>query len=205
MTADRATGPAHPLIRALALWGTVIAAMWVLLFIDWITPTALTQWGIVAGTADGIFPGLIAAPFLHAGGGHLISNMVPLAVMGTIAALRDWRAMWIALAVIVVASGIGVWLLTDTGRPTVGASGVVFGLFGYLLGRGVFLRRFGDIAITVLLVLVYGSMVWGIFPSQPHISWQAHLFGFLGGLATAFALARSGNETRRRGGAPGAG
>ncbi|WP_035699684.1 rhomboid family intramembrane serine protease [Glycomyces tenuis] len=194
MTAPQAR-PIHPLRRALTLWGALIAAMWLLLLADWTTPGALTDWGITPRSLDGLVPGLVAAPFLHAGAGHLISNMVPLAVMGTIAALRDWRACWIALAAITVVSGLGVWLTSPAGSVTVGASGLVFGLFGYLLGRGLFVRRFGDIAIGVLLILVYGSMIWGVFPSQPHISWQAHLFGFLGGLATAFALARRPTTT----------
>jgi membrane associated rhomboid family serine protease len=195
MSAGPQARPIHPLRRALTLWGLVIAAMWLLLIADWLTPGALTSWGIVPRRLDGLVPGLVAAPFLHADAAHLAANTVPLAVMGTVAALRDWRACWIALAVVAVVSGVGVWLTSPPGSVTVGASGIVFGLFGYLLGRGVFVRRFGDIAVGVLLILVYGSMVWGIFPSAPHISWQAHLFGFIGGLATAFALARRHRRT----------
>lgn len=187
--------PIHPLRRALTLWGTLIALMWLLLITDWILPAHLTAWGITPRTLDGLVPGLLAAPFLHAGAGHLISNMVPLAVMGTIAALRDWRGMWTALALALVASGIGVWLLSPAGSVTVGASGVVFGLFGYLLARGVVMRRIGDLLIALLLVAVYGSMVWGVFPTQPHISWQAHLFGFLGGVVAAF-MARAAAKTK---------
>jgi membrane associated rhomboid family serine protease len=181
----------HPLRRALTLWGAVIALMWALLIADWILPTHLTTWGITPRTLEGLVPGALAAPFLHSGAPHLVSNMVPLAVMGTIAALRDWRGMWTALALSLAVSGLGVWLLSPTHSVTVGASGVVFGLFGYLLARGIFMRRFGDLLIAVLLVLVYGSMVWGIFPSQPYISWQAHLFGFIGGAVAAYATARA--------------
>jgi membrane associated rhomboid family serine protease len=181
----------HPLRRALTLWGAVIALMWAVLIADWILPAHLTAWGIAPRTLEGLLPGIAAAPFLHADTGHLVSNMVPLAVMGTVAALRDWRGMWAALATATVLSGLGVWLLSPPHSITVGASGVVFGLFGYLLARGLFMRRIGDLLIAVLLVLVYGSMVWGIFPTQPHISWQAHLFGFIGGALAAFAAARA--------------
>ncbi|WP_026924731.1 rhomboid family intramembrane serine protease [Glycomyces arizonensis] len=193
--------PMHPLRRALTLWGALIAVMWLLLIADWTTPGHLTDWGIVPRDAEGLFPGLIAAPFLHVGAAHLAANMVPLAVMGTIAALRDWRACQVALAVIALASGLGVWLTSPAGTVTVGASGIVFGLFGYLLGRGVFLRRLGDIAISVILILAYGSMIWGVLPTQSHISWQAHLFGFIGGLAAAFALARRQGSTAGQGSA----
>jgi len=190
----------HPLRRALTLWAAIITLMWTLLITDWILPAHLTTWGITPRTPEGLLPGLIAAPLLHASAGHLISNMVPLAVMGTIAALRDWTGMWIALAASLLASGLGVWLFSPAGSVTVGASGIVFGLFGYLLARGVFMRRIGDLLIALLLVCVYGSMVWGVFPSQPHISWQAHLFGFLGGGAAAYFTARA----RRTASTPGA-
>jgi len=185
------TPTAHPLRRALTLWGTLIALMWALLITDWILPAHLTAWGITPRTPGGLLPGIIAAPLLHAGAAHLISNMVPLAVMGTIAALRDWRGMWTALALATLVSGLGVWLLSPAGSVTVGASGIVFGLFGYQLARGVVMRRLGDLLIAILLIAVYGSIVWGIFPTHPHISWQAHLFGFIGGAFAALVARRA--------------
>jgi membrane associated rhomboid family serine protease len=169
--------------------------MWLLLISDRILPAHLTAYGITPRALDGL-PGIALAPFLHADAGHLVSNMVPLIVMGTIAALRDWRGMWTALAVSLLASGLGVWLFSPSYSVTVGASGVVFGLFGYLLARGIVMRRIGDLLIALLLVAVYGSMVWGIFPSQPHISWQAHLFGFAGGVAAAFMARGAAKEQR---------
>lgn len=189
MTNPTTPTPMHPLRRALTLWGTLIALMWLILITDWILPAHLTAHGITPRSLEGL-TGIATAPFLHADAGHLVSNMVPLIVMGTIAALRDWRGMWTALAVSLLVSGLGVWLFSPSYSVTVGASGVVFGLFGYLLARGIVMRRIGDLLIALLLVAVYGSMVWGIFPSQPHISWQAHLFGFAGGVAAAF-MARS--------------
>ncbi|MEU6860017.1 rhomboid family intramembrane serine protease [Glycomyces sp. NPDC046736] len=188
-TAPQQPTAMHPFRRALTLWGVLIALMWLLLITDWVVPAHLTQFGITPRSFEGLL-GIGAAPFLHAGAGHLASNMIPLAVLGTVAALRDWNGMWVALAAAVLLSGLGVWLFSPAHSVTVGASGVVFGLFGYLLARGVFMRKIGDILIAVLLVCVYGSMIWGVFPSQPHISWQAHLFGFLGGIAAAFLTAR---------------
>jgi membrane associated rhomboid family serine protease len=187
MTDPNTPAPMHPLRRALTFWGAVIGLMWLLLVADWVTPGHLTAYGITPRSVDGLI-GIAAAPFLHAGAGHLASNTVPLIVMGTVAALRDWRGMWVALVVSLLASGIGVWLFSPPHSVTVGASGVVFGVFGYLLARGIVMRKIGDLLIAVVLVGVYGSMVWGIFPSQPQISWQAHLFGFLGGVASAFMV-----------------
>lgn len=191
MTNPTTPTPMHPLRRALTLWGALIALMWLLIIADIVLPARLIGLGITPRSLEGLFPGMIAAPFLHAGSLHLLSNMVPLAIMGTVAALRDWRGMWTALAFSLVVSGLGVWLLSPTGSVTVGASGIVFGLFGYLLARGIFIRRIGDILIAVLLVLVYGSILWGVLPMQPHISWQAHLFGFIGGILAAFVTAKA--------------
>jgi membrane associated rhomboid family serine protease len=104
--------------------------------------------------------------------------------------------MWTALACSLVVSGLGVWLLSPAWSVTVGASGVAFGLFGYLLARGVFIRSIADILISVLIVIVYGSLIWGILPSHPHVSWQAHLFGFIGGILAAFATAKAAKAAR---------
>lgn len=187
MTDPNTPAPMHPFRRALTFWGAAIGIMWLLLVIDWITPGHLTAYGIVPRRLDGL-TGIATAPFLHAGAAHLASNTVPLIVMGIVAALRDWRGMWVALVVSLLASGIGVWAFSPANTVTVGASGLVFGIFGYLLARGIVMRKIGDLLIALVLVGVYGSMVWGIFPSQPQISWQAHLFGFAGGVAAAFMV-----------------
>jgi membrane associated rhomboid family serine protease len=196
MTDPTAPTRMHPLRRALITWGTLIALMWLILIIDIVLPAHLTNFGIHPRSTEGLFPGIPAAPLLHAGAPHLISNTIPLAVMGTIAALRDWRGMWIALACSLVVSGLGVWLLSPAWSVTVGASGVAFGLFGYLLARGVFIRSIADILISVLIVIVYGSLIWGILPSHPHVSWQAHLFGFIGGILAAFATAKAAKAAK---------
>lgn len=197
MTNPGPATPMHPLRRALTLWAAVIALLWLILIADIALPAHLTDYGIHPRTTEGLLPGLLAAPLLHAGAPHLISNTVPLAVMGTIAALRDWRGMWTALAFALIVSGLGVWLLSPAWSVTVGASGIAFGLFGYLLARGVFIRSLADILISVLIVLVYGSLIWGVLPTQPHVSWQAHLFGFAGGVLAAFATAKAARRAAK--------
>ncbi|RRR98338.1 rhomboid family intramembrane serine protease [Glycomyces terrestris] len=183
--------PPHPLRRALTLWGALIALLWAVLAADLLHPAHLIAWGITPRTLDGLLPGILIAPFLHADAAHLAANTVPLTVMGVICALRDRAGMWTALAVSLLASGLGVWLTSPAHSVTVGASGVVFGLFGYLLARGLFMRKLGDFLIALLIVLVYGSLIWGVLPTSPFVSWQAHLFGFLGGIAAAVLVARS--------------
>src|SRR5690606_35530844 len=81
-----------------------------------------------------------------------------------------------------------VWLFTSNGVVTVGASGLVFGYFGYTVLRGIIERRTVDIVIMICVVIFYGTMIWGVLPQHPRVSWQAHLFGFLCGLLSAYVL-----------------
>jgi membrane associated rhomboid family serine protease len=83
---------------------------------------------------------------------------------------------------------VGVWFTAADGTVTLGASGLVFGYFGYVLLRGFVDRRPADIAIGVVVALLYGSILWGVFPVDPAVSWQGHLFGLIGGVFAAFAL-----------------
>jgi membrane associated rhomboid family serine protease len=89
---------------------------------------------------------------------------------------------------IIVLGGLGVWLLAPGNSIHIGASGLIFGYIGYLLARGYFERSFGSLAIAAVVALVYGGALWGVLPTDPRISWQGHLFGFLAGVATAGLL-----------------
>ena len=90
-----------------------------------------------------------------------------------------------ATIVIVAISGIGMWLFGARDSVHLGASGVVFGYLGYLLLRGVFSRRIGQIALGLLVLVLYGGLIWGLLPTPAGVSWQGHLFGFLGGVLVA--------------------
>jgi membrane associated rhomboid family serine protease len=91
----------------------------------------------------------------------------------------------------VVVGGLGVWLFGGRGTVHIGASGVVFGYLGFLLLRGYFERSAGSILFSLMIFVLYGGLVWGILPWQQRgISWEAHLFGFLGGVLAARLLAR---------------
>ncbi|GAB3989576.1 rhomboid family intramembrane serine protease [Actinoallomurus acanthiterrae] len=128
---------------------------------------------------------IFTAPFLHANLDHIVANSVPLAIFGFLTALRG-LGRFIAVSVItIVVSGLGVWFLSPSNVVTVGASGLIFGYFGYLLARGFFERRVLDILLGVAIALVYGTMIFGVLPGQPGISWQAHLFGLIGGVVAA--------------------
>lgn len=144
--------------------------------------------GIVPREVEGL-DGVVFAPLLHADAGHLFSNTLPLLVLGFLAFLEGARRFLVAVGASWLASGLGVWIFG--GGVTIGASGVVFGLFAYLLVRGFYNRDWKQIALAVLLFLMYGSLLWGVLPQfGSNISWQAHLFGALGGVLAALILKR---------------
>jgi membrane associated rhomboid family serine protease len=148
----------------------------------------LRTFGIVPRVDQGL-RGILLAPFLHGGIGHLIANTSGIIVFGGLVILRGEAHFWVVTLVGALASGLGTWLF---GRPAfhIGASGILFAYFGYLLFTGWFERRFGSILLSVGVLLVWGSTLFGILPVQPAISWEGHLFGLLGGVAAARILAR---------------
>jgi membrane associated rhomboid family serine protease len=168
----------------------LLAVMWLVEIIDAILPATLDRFGIIGRTTVGLV-GIVAAPFLHGGFGHLLANSVPFLVLGTLVAWRSRERFIGVLAVIVLLGGLGVWLFTSPGTVTIGASGVLFGFAGYLVTAGWLTRHWLDILISVGVVLVYGSMLSGVLPFAvpPGVSWLAHLTGAMAGVGAAFALA----------------
>ncbi|MFD3516634.1 rhomboid family intramembrane serine protease [Streptomyces sp. NPDC058657] len=134
--------------------------------------------------------------FLHHGFDHLASNTLPLLVLGFIAALSGIRRFAAVVLTIMLTGGLGVWLTAPEYSVTAGASGVVFGLFGYLVVRGFVDRRPWDVVVGVVVAAVYGSLLWGVLPTNEAISWQGHLFGLVGGVAAAFWFRRGRGRGR---------
>ena len=144
--------------------------------------------GILPREVEGL-DGVIFAPLLHADFGHLFSNTLPLVVLGFLAFLEGARRFFVAVALSWLASGLGVWIFG--GGVTIGASGLVFGLFAYLLVRGFYNRDWKQILLAIGLFGMHGSLLWGVLPQfGTNISWQAHLFGALGGVLAALILKR---------------
>jgi membrane associated rhomboid family serine protease len=167
----------------------LLGTMWALEIVDYVYSAHLDRFGIIAHEPDGL-DGILFAPFLHAGFPHLIANSVPLLILGFLAALRGVGRFLAATLIIMVVSGLGVWLLSPPDTLTLGASGLVFGYFGYVVARGLFDRRAVDIVLAVVVAVLYYSILWGALPSQPGISWQGHLFGLIGGILAAWLLRR---------------
>ncbi|MEV6408887.1 MULTISPECIES: rhomboid family intramembrane serine protease [Streptomyces] len=167
-----------------------VALLWVLEVIDAISGHALDTYGITP-REFGELRDVVPAAFLHFGFDHLAANSLPLLVMGFLAALSGIRRFLSVAAVITLVSGLGVWLTAPADSTTAGASGVVFGLFGYLVLRGFVDRRIGDVVVGLLVGAVYGSILWGVLPTATGVSWQGHLFGLIGGVAAAVLFRRT--------------
>ncbi|MFB7178091.1 rhomboid family intramembrane serine protease [Streptomyces sp. NPDC056257] len=167
-----------------------VALLWALEAVDYATGHALDAYGIVARDPDSL-TGVVTGSFLHLGFDHVASNSVPLLVLGFIAALSGIRHFLAVCGLIMLADGIGTWLISPPNTMTLGASGVVFGLFGYLLVRGFVERRVLGVAVAVGIAAVWGgTIVTGILPTDAGVSWQGHLCGLVGGVLTALFYRR---------------
>ena len=167
----------------------LLAWLWLLEAVDTVANHELDNYGIHAQEIDGL-PGIISAPFLHAGWDHLISNSVPFFVLGFLVLLGGVARWLLSSLISIITSGLTAWLLTPADVVILGASGLIFGWLTYLLARGLWSRRAGQVVIAVLVLLVYGGLIFGVLPGQPGISWQAHLGGAVGGVLAAWLLHR---------------
>lgn len=188
-------------VRAAAvLMAAWIALLWALEAVDAVSGHALDAYGVMP-REPGELLDVVPSAFLHFGFAHLASNTMPLLVLGFLAALGGVRRFLGVAALIVVADGVAVWLVSPSGTNTAGASGLVFGLFGYLLARGFVERKALDVVVGVLVAAVWGgSILAGLSPSATGVSWQGHLFGLLAGVGAAFVF-RARGRTPRAGGA----
>lgn len=176
--------------RVLALL-VVVGAVWAVSVLGFWNEQLQYSLALVPRRLDGLF-GIVGMPFVHDSWGHLMANTVPLLFFGAMLLGRGIRYFVGVTLIVGALGGLALWLF---GRQAlhIGASGVVFGLFGFLVVRGLYERRLSSIAITVVVTLSYGGMVFGVLPSDGHVSWEAHLFGLLAGIVVAraaHALAR---------------
>ncbi len=171
--------------------GGIVAFLWIIEIIDFfVFRGTLNRLGIRPHHIQGL-EGIFFAPFLHGNFRHLAANTLPLITLGWFVMLRGVKDFFVVTFITMIVSGLGVWLFGSPYTIHIGASGVIFGYLGFLLLRGFFERSFVSIVLSLLVGWLYGGLIWGVLPSQYGISWQGHLFGFIGGVFAAQMLAKS--------------
>jgi membrane associated rhomboid family serine protease len=188
---DRTVNLRRRLLRQALVLGAFVAVLWFLEIIDALfLRGALDGFGIAPRTLTSL-PAVLVAPFLHAGFGHLMANTIPFVVLGWMVMWRRTSDLFVVFLASAIASGLGVWLFGGAHTLHLGLSGVIFGFFGFLLARGYYERSAGAIGVALAAFLLYGGILWGVLPLQQGVSWQGHLFGFVGGVVTAYVMVRT--------------
>ena len=167
--------------------GALVGLMWLLEIIDVALRGSLDWLGVHAWNFAMLWT-LFTAPFAHQDFAHLAANSIPLLVLGffiALGGLRPWAYVTLAAA---IGSGLFAFLLNAPGTVAIGASGIVFGYLTYLIVRGLFTRDWRDLVLGAVVLLVYGSVLWGVFPTAPGVCWQGHLGGAVAGLLIAWRL-----------------
>lgn len=175
-------------LQAFLLFG-MFTTFWVVFLMSAATGGALNTLGIHPRSIDTLY-GILFSPFLHGNLAHIISNSGPFLVMGGLVMARDTRHFVAVTLAGILGGGIVAWTIGAPGSVHIGASGVVFAYFGFLLMGGWFQRSVGTILVSLAVAVAWGGLVFGVLPGQPGISWEAHLGGFLGGAMVARWVAR---------------
>ncbi len=175
----------------LIILGGFIVLIWFIELVDVVfLDGGLDQYGIQPRTTQGLY-GIFLAPFLHGGFGHVMANTMPVLIMGVLIMItRGVKEFLMATAVIMLISGLGTWLIGTTGSVHIGASGLIFGYFGFLLVITYFERSCRNAIVAGFVLFLYSGLIWGVFPRNDGISWQSHLFGFIGGIIAAYLITR---------------
>jgi membrane associated rhomboid family serine protease len=172
--------------KAFFLMVGFIALIWVLQIFNWVGHNRLDyDYGILPHNI-GRLPQIFTAPFLHFSWDHIEGNSGPLFVFGLLAAYRGVKKFLGVTLIVAVTSGLAVWLFQGGNELTVGASGLIFGYFGYVLSRGVFDRNLIDVLTALVMALSYAYILTVAIPGAPGVSWIGHLGGLIGGIASGW-------------------
>ena len=183
--------------EGLVLLAVIVGVMWLIEGINTLDSNGLNSDGIIPRNVGHLWA-IIIAPFLHASFQHLIDNTIPFVFMGVIIALRGALRLALVTIIVIVAGGLGTWLIAPAHSITVGASGVVFGYATYLFSRGLFNRSLFEILTGIIVGVVWGGALLSSLVPHYGISWQAHACGAVAGVLAAALLARPSHSAPGR-------
>jgi len=172
-----------------------VCLLWLIMIFQYVSHINLGGFGVFPRHVDGLI-GIITMPLIHANYSHLISNTLPFLILGSglnyfypDIATRVW-------AIIYILTGTLVWLFARTSEH-IGASGIIYGLAAFLLFEGIFRKDIRLMAISLLVTIFYGGIIWGVFPGNPQVSWEGHLFGALSGIFAAYIYKKKGAKPHK--------
>lgn len=173
-----------------------VGLIWLISLLVYLSGTELTWLGVLPRNFFGLI-GIFTGPLIHSGLIHLLSNSFPLVLLsGFILFLHRPVAVQV-FTFVYIASGLFTWFI---GREAyhVGASGVVYGLAGYLLFNGLLRRDRAGLAVSLAILFLYGGLFYGLFPAEERISWEGHLGGLLAGIGAALLYGESAASTKEQ-------
>jgi membrane associated rhomboid family serine protease len=189
----------HKLRDAVVVMAGFLALIWALQVFNWADGYRLDADFAIVPMHLSRLPDIFTAPFLHFSWQHIEGNSLPLFVLGVLAAYRSLGRFLVVSLIVLVTSGLAVWLFQSSSEPTVGASGLIFGYFGYVLVRGFLDRNMVDIFVGAVAGVLYWTILQVAIPGTPGVSWIGHLGGLAGGVIAAWVVrTRMPIETRPR-------
>lgn len=168
----------------------ILLIIWLVKIVELAGGLELYYYGILPRKISGL-AGIFAAPFIHSGFNHLINNTVPFFFLLTAIFYFYQKVAWRVLFYSYILTGILVWLVARSSYH-IGASGLIYSFASFLFTSGIIRRNINLLAISLLVIFLYGSMVWGIFPYMPEMSWESHLMGLLTGVGLSFNYRHEG-------------
>ena len=165
---------------------SIVALLWIIEILNIATGNNFGTYGILPRTVTGL-RGIVFSPFIHHNIYHLVLNTVPFVILGGLVSLRGLDDFIELSLFVMIVGGLCVWLV---GRQAyhIGASGLIFGYFGFLTSASWYEKRFMTIIVSLVVLFLYGGLFWGVLPIRPFVSWEGHLFGLLSGVACARML-----------------
>lgn len=176
-------------LRVIALPLLFVFVIWTVYWVEVTFHVDFTRFGVYPRTLSGL-RGIIFSPFIHSSVPHLYNNSFPLIVLGASLFYFYREVSFKVLVYSILISGVITWCIARNAYH-IGASGLIYALVSFIFFKGIFSKHFRLIALSLLVVFIYGSMMWYLFPIEERISWEGHLGGFLAGLILAFVFKRS--------------
>lgn len=176
----------NAIVDTLVTMGLFAVALWIIYFVDTVFLRSGLKKRFGIRPRSNLNPlSLLISPFLHVNLSHLIANTIPFFVLGSLVLVQGQLAFWITTIIIILISGLGVWLLGKPNTQHMGASGLILGYFGFILATVFFAPNLASITLAVIVAVLYLGLIWQVVPLKKGVSTTAHLFGFLGGIIAA--------------------